>query len=142
MTTHPTPAHTSPANAAWTATMSEDDLLTSVLDLCRVYDLRTLHIRMVEAAARALAEQTQPARHGQLCPVWKVKAQVDRCDCWILSNPQRDARVVLAATLSACEVEQHFWCERNGWHQSHRCPDSTKTRLVITTPAEVMSDVD
>jgi hypothetical protein len=48
------------------------------------------------AAALDLAGRVRPDRHGQLCPVWTAMASVERCNCWILSQAQADAAVVLA----------------------------------------------
>lgn len=59
----------------------------------------------VRAAQLALANQYQPSKHGQLCPVWAVRAPINSCDCWILVGAQRDAVVVLAAALAGCEVQ-------------------------------------
>jgi len=44
-----------------------------------------------QAAAYAIAVCDPRDRHGQICPVWKHKASIDMCDCWILDSARRAA---------------------------------------------------
>lgn len=60
------------------------------------------------AGAEALANQYAPIKHGQLCPVWVNRAPIDRCDCWILTRAQRDARLVVDLVWTSMATQPHI----------------------------------
>lgn len=47
----------------------------------------------------ALAQEKTFSQHGQMCPVWRTKTSLDRCDCWVVPTAQGKATTVLGATV-------------------------------------------
>lgn len=47
----------------------------------------------------ALAQEKTHRQHGQMCPVWRTKAGLHSCDCWVVPMAQGKATTVLAATV-------------------------------------------
>ncbi len=66
----------------------------------------------IEQGARGIALPVASNRHGQLCPVWDRRAYgpaIESCDCWILANARRDAKIAVeaAAGLIAEQAARH-----------------------------------
>lgn len=63
-------------------------------------------------AASAIARLTRPDLHGQLCPCWTQKADVQRCDCWILPGARDKAAVALTALADAgLRADDRSWAD-------------------------------
>lgn len=63
-----------------------------------------------------LAIEYPRGQHGQLCPVWTKKADIDKCDCWRLRNALAAARGAIKAleTYDAMSASVEHKADRVG----------------------------
>ena len=67
----------------------------------------------IEQGARGIALPVASNRHGQLCPVWDRRAYgpaIESCDCWILANARRDAKIAVEAAaglIAELDIARH-----------------------------------